>query len=145
MDDAQLKALERLLGLAERYGLSELRVEEGGVTVTIRSPSLPFEGSLSAPGYHAPGDGPEGAEPANSHTLLAPMTGTWYRAASPDLPSYVSEGDPVEIGQTVGLIEAMKVFSDVPADAAGSVAQFLVPNGQLVQQGEPILRIQTPE
>ena len=153
MEEAQLAALERLLSLAERYGLAELRVEEDGLVVTIRNQPLVAAGSAAEAGavaaYYGPElpveESPAAAEPDTAHLLLAPMTGTWYRTPSPDDPPFVSEGDAVEVGQTVGLIEAMKVFSDVPSDVAGTVLEFLIPSGKLVQQGDPILRVQLLE
>jgi acetyl-CoA carboxylase biotin carboxyl carrier protein len=155
MEEAQLAALERLLSLAERYGLAELRVEEDGLVVTIRNPPLVAAapageaGTVTASAYYAPmlpvEESAAAAAPDTAHLLLAPMTGTWYRTPSPDDPPFASEGDAVEVGQTVGLIEAMKVFSDVPSDVAGTVLEFLIPSGKLVQQGDPILRIQPPE
>jgi acetyl-CoA carboxylase biotin carboxyl carrier protein len=69
------------------------------------------------------------------------MTGVFYRAASPDVPPFVEIGDRIEEGQTVGLIEAMKVFSEIPADRPGRVVEILAASGQLVSQGDPLMRL----
>jgi acetyl-CoA carboxylase biotin carboxyl carrier protein len=158
MDEEQLQAVWRLLALVERYQLAELVVEEEGVTVTIRGPEarrapewdlglaetiLP-ETEESAAGETAlrepvlPFEDEE-MESEGYHRLLSPMTGLFYRSASPEAPSFVEAGDEVEQGQTVGLIEAMKVFSEIPADIDGIVVRILVENGALVTQGEPLM------
>jgi biotin carboxyl carrier protein len=70
------------------------------------------------------------------------MTGLFYRGASPELPPYVDVGEEVEEGATVGLIEAMKVFSEIPADVHGRVVRILVENGKLVNQGEVLMLLE---
>jgi acetyl-CoA carboxylase biotin carboxyl carrier protein len=67
------------------------------------------------------------------------MTGVFYRSARPDSPPFVEIGDHVEIGQTIGLVEAMKVFSEIPAEQAGIVVEIPSRSGQLVREGEPLL------
>lgn len=79
---------------------------------------------------------PEGASPVE-----APMMGTFYRAPSPDKPPYVQQGDAVHIGQTVGLIEVMKLFTELRAEVAGTVVQLAAADGALVEFGEPLLWI----
>jgi len=158
-DEAQIEAVRRLLRLAERYRLAELEVEEGGVRVTIRgagrtaglapalaaapaAPDLTESGAdETEPGSTATADLPHAGR---LHPLLSPMTGTFYRSEAPELPLLVEVGQVVEEGQTIGLIEAMKVFSAVPADRAGRVVEFRVRNGQLLQEGEPILLMEPP-
>lgn len=165
-DDGQLEAIRRLLQLAEHHKLAELAVEEDGLKVTIRSgpaagaavPGAPVvagtavlwpPGTGPAPGWsldHAapapavePSATPAEEEPENTHTLVSPMTGTFYRAPDPASPVYCELGDEVEEGQPVGTIEAMKVFSEIPADCSGKVLAFRAENGQLVQQGDPLV------
>src|SRR5207248_174013 len=150
-DEAQLEAIRHLLRLAERYRLAELEVEENGLKVTIRGPEgagapvveavRSAHPAASGPGAAAHAERPE---PDNYHILVSPVTGTFYRAPDPEMPPYVEIGQQVEEGQTVGVIEAMKVFSDVPSDCAGMVVEFRAANGQLVQQGDPLLIIELP-
>jgi acetyl-CoA carboxylase biotin carboxyl carrier protein len=158
MDEAQLQAVRRLLALVDRYHLSELVVEEEGVTVTIRgsaegaparSTDLPAHDMPAAEGEHAWLDAHGAASSVEEalvddglFPLLSPMTGLFFRSPSPEARSYVEPGDVVEEGQTVGLIEAMKVFSEIPADTAGRVTRILVENGTLVTQGEPLMLLE---
>jgi acetyl-CoA carboxylase biotin carboxyl carrier protein len=71
------------------------------------------------------------------------MVGVFYRSSGPESPPFVEIGDLVRVGQTVGLIEAMKVFSEIPCDAAGRVVAIPATNGRLVQPGEALLVIDT--
>jgi acetyl-CoA carboxylase biotin carboxyl carrier protein len=67
------------------------------------------------------------------------MTGVFYRSAGPDAPPFVEPEDLVEEGQAIGIIEAMKVFSEIPADRAGRIVEILAPDGQLVSQDDPLM------
>src|SRR5437773_2106342 len=120
-DPAPIEAVRRLLQLVDTYGLAELEVEEDGLKVTIRG------GESAAPPVlvtSAPGQTPEvEAAEAPYHAIASPMTGVFYRSTSPDVPPFVELGDRVEAGQAVGLIEAMKVFSEIPADRSGRIIE----------------------
>lgn len=94
--------------------------------------------------------GPADLEPDRHHDELAdgyiissPIVGTLYRAPSPDAPPFVEVGDPVEAGQTVAIVEAMKMFNPIVADQPGIVAEVLVENAQQVQFGDPLMRLKT--
>lgn len=73
--------------------------------------------------------------------ISSPMTGIFYASPSPTSPPFVKEGDTVEVGQVVALIEAMKVFNEITAPVAGRVTKIVATNGQLIQPGEPLLYI----
>jgi acetyl-CoA carboxylase biotin carboxyl carrier protein len=77
------------------------------------------------------------------HEVLSPIPGTFYRKSSPDAEPFVKEGDTVKAGDTIGLVEVMKQFNEVPADAAGKVVRFLVENEDAVEPGQPLLIIET--
>jgi acetyl-CoA carboxylase biotin carboxyl carrier protein len=74
--------------------------------------------------------------------ITAPMVGTFYRAPAPDAPPFVSEGDVVQPGQTVCIIEAMKLFNEIQSEVAGRVARILVENGSPVEYGQPLILIE---
>ena len=77
------------------------------------------------------------------HEVLCPLPGTFYRKPAADAQPYVKEGDTVKPGDTVGLVEVMKQFSEVPADAAGKIVRFLVENEGTVEPGQPLVVIET--
>ncbi|HZO91571.1 MAG TPA: biotin/lipoyl-containing protein [Chthonomonadaceae bacterium] len=85
------------------------------------------------------------APPANQIALVAPMVGIFYRADKPGAPPFISVGDHISVGQTVGVIEAMKIFSEIPAEHAGIVVAIPAKDGQLVQTGEPLILLQKLE
>jgi acetyl-CoA carboxylase biotin carboxyl carrier protein len=137
-----LEAVRRLLHLVDAYGLAELVAEEGGLKICIRGEHRTAAVSPAPTAAHeAPRPSAEATAGLNRrfHAILSPMTGVFYRTASPDVPPFVEPGDRVEEGQAVGLIEAMKLFSEIPADRSGRVIEILVPNGQLVSQDDPLI------
>jgi acetyl-CoA carboxylase biotin carboxyl carrier protein len=152
MDQEQLQQIRRLLALVDRYALAELVVQEEGLTVTIRGVAAGPVAGVAEPALHA-GESeivaaaPDGAvdeeseEEEELHRLYSPMTGIFYHSPSPEERAYVKAGDAVEEGQTVGLIEAMKVFSEIPADVSGRVVRVCVETGKIVSQGEVLMLI----
>ncbi len=153
-------SLRRLAQLVAENGLSELTVEEDGVIVTVKAvveavPQVaPVALALTAhphmlpasqaPAYsETPTTAP--APPARAATTVAlesPMVGVFYRSASPEDPAFVKVGDIVKVGQTIGLIEAMKVYSEVPSEVAGRVTEIAAESGKLVQQGQPLIFVE---
>jgi biotin carboxyl carrier protein len=148
-DTPEVDIIARLMALSARYGLEELEVDEAGLRVTLRAPQPDELGANGGRSYlwqppTWPASPLEPSPPPHlerAHALLAPLTGTFYRAAAPDALPLVEAGDPVEEGQPVGLIEAMKVFSEITADVAGTVIEIVAQNGKVVQQGEVLLYI----
>ncbi|WPG36066.1 acetyl-CoA carboxylase [Variovorax sp. EBFNA2] len=78
-----------------------------------------------------------------THEVLSPLPGTFYRRSAPDAPPFKSEGDTVAVGDVLGLVEVMKQFSEVTADAAGRLASFAVENGEPVDPGQLLAVIET--
>jgi len=98
--------------------------------------------AVEAPG--APGEMAGRAASADHLVpITAPMVGTFYRAAKPDAPPFVSEGDVVEPGQTVCIIEAMKLFNEIQSEVKGRVARILVENAAPVEYGQPLILVDT--
>jgi acetyl-CoA carboxylase biotin carboxyl carrier protein len=133
--------IKKLITLVEKNGLSELSVEEDNFSVTIKAESAePHVTTSSASpiseGHEEQVQQPEEV-PAESHfQIKSPMIGVFYRRPSPDSLPFVEVGDQVEFGQTIGLIEAMKVFSEVPSEVDGIIVAMPVDNGKLVHQGD---------
>ena len=154
----EVKELVRLISSTD---ISELHLESGPVRITIKRGGQPAAGysnqvytppaMLSAQESagivnligHSPVHGEEIPLAEGEELLVAPMVGTFYSAPGPDAEPYVSEGDPVEPGQTVGIIEAMKMMNEIESELAGRVARILVQNAQPVEYGQPLMVIET--
>lgn len=136
MDDA---LLHRLVALLHDSGLREIEFEEGDIHIRLMKDG---DGGIRPEAFGAPVL-PSAAEPASpgDHAIVAGLTGTFYRASSPDVPPFVEIGDRVEEGQTIGLLEAMKMLNPIEADRAGRVTHILADNGALVTRGAPLIRL----
>lgn len=145
-----LRKLKKLIDLVEASGISELELTEDGEKVRI---SRNFTSQAPAQHYanYAPqyAAAPQVAVPVaevavaveEGHAVNSPMVGTFYRSPSPDAKSFVEVGDTVAIGDTLCIIEAMKLLNEIEADKAGVVKKILVDNGQAVEYGEPLFII----
>jgi acetyl-CoA carboxylase biotin carboxyl carrier protein len=145
-----LRKLKTLIELVETSGIAELEIQEGEERVRITralAPSgLQAPASSAAHGVAAPATPPAPAPveaavaPAEpeGHVVKSPIVGTFYRAASPGSKSFVEVGDTVKEGDTLCIIEAMKLMNEIEADASGVVKSILVENGQPVEFGQPL-------
>ena len=132
-------AVRELISLMGKGGISELDLTSGDVSIRLRGAY-----SAAAPAATAPvnGSAPAAEPPAHEgHLVTAPMIGTYYAAPSPGEDPFVQIGDEVEIGQVIGIIEAMKIMNEIIADNAGVVADILVENAQAVEYGSPLIRL----
>ncbi|MBU0671740.1 MAG: acetyl-CoA carboxylase biotin carboxyl carrier protein [Candidatus Margulisbacteria bacterium] len=136
--------VKKLIKMVKEEDISGLAVEEGGVKYEVNrnaggvssSQSVVASQPASAPAPTAP--------PAEDDGLVAitsPMVGTFYRAPSPEAPSFVEVGDQVEPGKAVCIIEAMKLFNEIEAEARGKLVKILVENGQPVEYGQKLMLI----
>jgi acetyl-CoA carboxylase biotin carboxyl carrier protein len=152
MSDAEpiLAAVDLLAPAFDEAGLDELELEVGDLRVRLVRPraaevaAAPVPTAAApAPPTAAPTDGltPFGEPRPGMRFISAPLTGIWYPAPSPGARPYVNEGDEITSGQVIGLIEAMKLFNEIKADAAGTVRRVLVENGTLVKRKQPLLEI----
>ncbi|MBF6570884.1 MAG: acetyl-CoA carboxylase biotin carboxyl carrier protein [Candidatus Binataceae bacterium] len=150
-----LRKLKKLIDLVEESGISELEITEGEEKVKIvksggatpATAQLSTAHAVSIPTGATPAAVP-GAAPAASaeaqqegHVLKSPMVGTFYRSPSPDAKAFVELGQTVKEGQTICIIEAMKLMNEIEADASGVVKAILVENGQPVEYGQPLFVI----
>ncbi len=120
-------------------GVIELEVSVGEARLYLRQRLQAVSdspGAPPAPEVRAPGAAEDGALDEGLVPVTTPLSGVFYAAPSPNEPPYVREGDPVEPGQVVGLIEAMKVFNEIRVEAAGEIVRALARTGDLVQAGQ---------
>jgi acetyl-CoA carboxylase biotin carboxyl carrier protein len=158
-----LRKLKKLIDLVEDSGIAELEVTEGeekvkivkggaaGKEVVVLSPSaVPVAVSppqavaaAGAPVAAAPAAAPAAAAPTalEGPIIKSPMVGTFYRAGSPGAKPFVEVGDTVKVGQTICVIEAMKLMNEIEADKDGVVKAIMVENAQPVEYGEPLMMI----
>ncbi|MCS6919981.1 MAG: hypothetical protein NZM28_09430 [Fimbriimonadales bacterium] len=136
-----IETVERCLQLMTRYQLQELEIDTDGVRIHIERAETPAAPAVAV--VHPPEVAPE--ETPNWIPIESPMTGMFYRGPSPSEPPYVEEGDLVYEGQTIGLVEAMKVFNEIPAPTTGVVRRIVAQNATLVQQGEALMLLEPPE
>jgi len=155
-----LRKLKKLIDLVQESGIGELEITEGeervriarggAVSVTpltaavLPAAAVPTAGAATAAGAAVPGAAPAPAvsEPAQEgHIIKSPMVGTFYRAPSPDGKPFVDVGATVKAGETVCVIEAMKLMNEIECDAAGVVKAILVENGQPVEYGQALFII----
>jgi acetyl-CoA carboxylase biotin carboxyl carrier protein len=153
-----LRKLKKLIDLVEDSGIAELEVTEGeekvkivkgspaGKEVVVVSPSaVPVSAPLAHPAAAAQATAaPPVAEAPTAlegHIVKSPMVGTFYRAGSPGAKPFVEVGDTVKAGQTICVIEAMKLMNEIEADKDGVVKAIMVENAQPVEYGEPLMMI----
>jgi len=153
-----LRKLKKLIDLVEESGIAELEVTEGeekvkivkgggsGKEVVVLSPTAPpaqVSVAAIAPATAA-APAPAAAEAPTAlegHIVKSPMVGTFYRAGAPGAKPFVEVGDTVKVGQTICVIEAMKLMNEIEADKDGVIKAIMVENGQPVEYGEPLMMI----
>ena len=133
--------------LAVQHDLAELEVEEAGLRVRVvrrraGSPDGAGEAAGAATTLRTEMPGRSEPAPAGLVPFEAPMVGTFYRAPAPDADPFVREGDVVDEGQVLCIIEAMKLMNEIEAKVAGRVAKILVDNGQPVEYGQSLFLIE---
>ena len=125
------------------YGLTTMEVEHAGSRVRLKIGAPRKVQVESAPGTPVVPDSPTSSPEVDSpeRAVLSPMIGTFYASPSPGEPQFVEEGDPVEVGQVIGIIEAMKIMNEITSEFDGTISQILVKNAQAVEYGQPLFRI----
>jgi acetyl-CoA carboxylase biotin carboxyl carrier protein len=152
-----LRKIKKLIDLLEESNLAELEIKEG--EEVVRLSRVPKGSVQMQPMYAqqapAPAPAPSAAPVAQAaapvvesvpeqpagHTVTAPMVGTFYASSTPGSPAFAKIGQQVKVGETIGIIEAMKMFNQIEADVAGTIVAILVENGQPVEFDEPMFVI----
>lgn len=146
-----LRKLKTLIDLVSESNVSELEITEAEGKVRIVKGGVAMVQHYAAPvAMPVPGAMPvQSAEPVAApvpvvagHTVKSPMVGTFYRSSSPGAKAFVEVGDSIKAGETVCIIEAMKILNEIEADKSGTVTQILCENGQAVEYGQPLFVIE---
>ncbi len=157
-DFLDLRKIRRLVELMNEHELLELDLQQGQTRIRIRRggesaaaggvhpvvAAVPVAPSAPAPVEQSLPTAPE-APPKEDYIVLikSPMVGTFYAASDPDSPPYAKVGDPVGPESVVCIVEAMKVFNQIPAEVSGKIAGVLVENGEPVEYGQPLYKVDT--
>ncbi|QTN27377.1 acetyl-CoA carboxylase biotin carboxyl carrier protein [Rhodoferax sp. AJA081-3] len=152
-----LRKLKTLIDLVSDSNVSELEITEaegkvrivkgGGAVVHSYAPAPVYAQQAQAPAPAAPNGAAPAAAPvvadvAAGHTVKSPMVGTFYRSSSPGAKAFVEIGSVVKEGETVCIIEAMKILNEIEADKSGTITRILCENGQAVEYGQPLFVIE---
>ncbi len=147
-----IRKVKKLIELLEESDVAEIEIHEGEESVRISRNSstaavaIPMQAAAApAPAAPATAAGTPAAEPAaaepEGHIIRSPMVGTFYRSPSPTSKPFVEEGASVSAGETLCIIEAMKILNQIESDKSGKVTQILVENGQPVEYNQPLFVI----
>jgi len=143
-----VKKLRRLIELMKEHDLSEIDLKEADRHVRIKrggdviaTSSAPVMQAAARPAAAAGPAAPQPASDAGMLVIKSPMVGTFYKASGPDAAAFVKVGDRIGPEKTVCIIEAMKVFNEIPAGVSGQVVAILVENGAPVEFGQPLIKV----
>ncbi|MBB71060.1 MAG: acetyl-CoA carboxylase, biotin carboxyl carrier protein [Legionellales bacterium] len=153
-----IRKIKKLIELIDETGVAEIEIKEGEEAVRISRygsqapvaaapmPTMiaPAAAAAAPVNHHQPEEAPAATEdsPLLGHTVKSPMVGTMYTSPSPDADNFVKVGQRVSVGDVLCIVEAMKMFNHIEADASGVIAARLVENGQPVEYGQPLFIIE---
>lgn len=155
-----IRKIKKLIELLEESGIAEIEIKEGEEAVRIsRMPTgnaaihamptyaMPMAAPVAAPAQAAASapaavEAPAAARRANEHVVTAPMVGTFYASPSPGSKAFIEIGDEVKVGQTLCIIEAMKMMNQIESDKAGRVTSIMARNGDPVEFGQPLFVVE---
>jgi acetyl-CoA carboxylase biotin carboxyl carrier protein len=138
--DNVIGTVRELISMMGKGGINELDLSTGELTIRLRGSS----GTVTSSSHHSSTTvNVSSNQPAEEegHLVTAPMIGTYYASPSPGEAPFVQVGDEVEVGQVVGIIEAMKIMNEIISDRSGIVLQVMVENAQPVEYGSPLIRL----
>jgi acetyl-CoA carboxylase biotin carboxyl carrier protein len=146
-----IRKVKKLIELLEESGISEIEIHEGEESVRISRhptgtswaapPQMMMAPAAAPAGAQATGEAPPPPPPAG-HTVAAPMVGTFYSAPAPGAKPFVQIGSKIEVGDTLCIIEAMKMMNQIESDAAGTVVAILAESGEPVEFDQPLFIIE---
>ena len=151
-----IRKIKKLIEMLEESHLTEIEIHEGEETIRLSraapaaapmntyyaQPMAPMPVATAPPSAATPAAAVEASAAPTGHMVTSPMVGTFYRSASPNSKPFVEVGSPVKVGETLCIIEAMKMLNQIEADKAGIIKAILKENGQPVEYGEPLFVIE---
>ncbi|MGC8485496.1 MAG: acetyl-CoA carboxylase biotin carboxyl carrier protein [Candidatus Baltobacteraceae bacterium] len=145
--EQDFEAIERLIAVMEQHDLDRMKVRVGETLYELvrreaAAPVVTQIGHVPAPVLDGSGPAPVAGPPKNVKRVSAPLTGVFYRSSSPDSAAFVNEGQRVEPGDVLCILEAMKLFNEIQSEFAGTIVRIIPQNGELVSQGEDLFWIE---
>jgi len=154
-----IRKIKKLIELLEETGISEIEIKEGEESLRLSRHSssthaapapihysvpaqMPASHSAPAPSHVVGESKPAASSTTSGHRVRSPMVGTLYTSPSPEAPAFVSVGQMVKVGDTLCIIEAMKMFNEIEADRAGKIVEILVSNGDPIEYDQPLFIIE---
>ncbi len=166
-----VKAIKKIIAMMSKQGLTELDIEQEGIKIHLKKGAkeasaagvggtisyIPIQSMSAAPSQAAPAAAPSSVPAAEAPpapapapapaekelaTITSPMVGTYYSSPGPEAPAFINVGDALKVGQTLCIIEAMKLMNEVKAEISGKLAQILVENGQPVEFGQKLFLVE---
>jgi acetyl-CoA carboxylase biotin carboxyl carrier protein len=152
-----LRKLKTLIDLVSDSNVSELEITEAeGKVRIVKGGGAVAQSYMPAPAFAPQNTSPMAAEPVpapatpvavpepveESHAVKSPMVGTFYRSSSPGAKAFVEVGDSIKVGETICIIEAMKILNEIEADKSGTISKILCENGQAVEYGQALFVIE---
>jgi acetyl-CoA carboxylase biotin carboxyl carrier protein len=149
-----IRKVKKLIELLEESGIAELEIREGeesvrisrhpagGAAMVMAPPAMAMPAAAAAAPAATPATATVEASIPSGHAVTSPMVGTFYRSSAPGNKPFVEVGQRVDVGDTLCIIEAMKMFNQIEADKAGAIKAILVENGQPVEYGQPLFVIE---
>ena len=147
-DVFDVRKIRKLISLMQENDLTEIdlkhadsavRIKRGGEVASYSAPAIAQPAAPAAPAE--PAAPAQSAEEARMVVIKSPMVGTFYSASSPDSPPFAKVGDHIGPEKTVCIVEAMKVFNEIPAGVSGQIVSILVENGAPVEFGQPLIKV----
>ncbi len=141
-----LGEVERLVELLRESGVGEIRVRHGETEISVKAkPEAPGAPPQATQGVPEMVEAEPSPEMDGLHAVRSPVVGTFYRAPAPGEDAYVQVGDAVSAGQTLCIVEAMKLMNEIPADISGEVVEVLAENAEGVEYDQPLFRLRPEE
>ena len=144
-----IRKIKKLIEIIEESGIAEIEIKEGEESIrinrygnTVAAAPVAYAAPIAAPAATAVAASAPAEEKITGHTVKSPMVGTFYRSASPGSKTFVEVGQSVQVGDTLCIIEAMKILNQIEADKSGTITKILVENAEPVEYGQPLFIIE---
>jgi acetyl-CoA carboxylase biotin carboxyl carrier protein len=144
-----IRKIKKLIEIIEESGIAEIEIKEGEESIRINrygnsvaAAPITYAAPVAAPTAATAAPAAPAEEKMTGHTVKSPMVGTFYRSASPGSKTFVEVGQSVQVGDTLCIIEAMKILNQIESDKSGTITKILVENAEPVEYGQPLFIIE---